>query len=193
MSMATPDVALRRAIAFLDKIGLAPELVDALPALSFLPGVRITRGRLLLTPVCPASNLLHEAGHLACLPPPYRESVDGDVSCAIRAMFAHLHTLDLEPDHPLMRAALQCSDPEATAWAWAAGLASGLAPADIIQDTEYAGDGASLRCMLSTGHYAGIHGLAHAGLCRLPRHPGGYPAMRRWLQDATPAASRASA
>jgi hypothetical protein len=70
-----------------------------------------------------------------------------------------------EPDGDLQRAVLQCSDPEATAWAWAAGQYLGLQPKAIIQDDEYGGDGSFLRLQLATGGYVGINGLSHAGFC----------------------------
>ena len=129
------------------------------------------------------SDLLHEAGHLALIPGRFRPGMNGDLSDGFTVMFKALDALDLPPDDPLSRAALQCSDPEATAWAWAAGTALGLPPETIITDDQYDGEGASIRQMLSMRLYLGIHGLIHAGLCLPPRNPGGFPALTRWLQD----------
>lgn len=76
---------------------------------------------------------------------------------------------------------------EATAWAWAAGVSIGLKPGQIIQDDEYDGDGASIRSRLQANQYAGINGLAHAGMCKrgawVPPEAR-YPNMTAWLQAA---------
>lgn len=70
--------------------------------------------------------------------------------------------LHQDPDHPLERAAIQCSDPEATGWAQSAGLAIGLVPEIIILDSEYDDSGADVRAMLLASQHVGINGLAHA-------------------------------
>lgn len=176
----SPDLA--RAIQFVRRIGIP---VHVLPAVTtgFLPHVAIVSGELNVGHACQASDLLHEAGHLALIPGRFRRDMNGDLSDGFTAMFKALDSLALPPDEPLNRAALQCSDPEATAWAWAAGTALGLPPETIITDDAYDGEGASIRQMLSMRLYLGIHGLIHAGLCLSPRNPGGFPALTRWLQD----------
>jgi hypothetical protein len=145
----------------------------------------IKSGRLFVDPAVGASHLLHEAGHLALLPQDYRHDAGMDPEDLVPYIYSGVAALDLHPDHPLMRALIQVSDPEATAWAWAAGLAAGLAPGQIIRAREYDGAGRDVREQVSSGYYAGIHGLAHAGFCRLARKPGGFPCMLKWLQDAT--------
>ncbi len=68
--------------------------------------------------------------------------------------------LDREPpDSPLSRAIIQCSDPEATAWAWAAGIHLGLPPKIIIQHDEYDGAGRDIRQGLSINCYPGFTDL----------------------------------
>lgn len=186
--VAPPDAeAIAGAAAFLRGIGISCEKVSS--ANGFLTGVEISDGGLLYEPQCPVSNLLHEAGHIATVPQPWRQRIAGNVSGAHRAMFADLERMELDPDSPLMRAAMQCSDPEATAWAWAAGKHLGLPEELIILDTEYDGDGAGIRLALSIGQYLGIHGLAHAGFCsirtgRSPLPP--FPRMAHWTQPAQP-------
>lgn len=179
--------ATAAAAAFLCSIGIACHEVAGVKG--FLKGVAVEAGCLLYDPACPVSNLLHEAGHIGTAPLPWRQLMTGDVSRAHRVMFADLERLDLDPDCPLMRAALQCSDPEATAWAWAAGKHLGLPEELIILDSEYDGDGAGIRLALSMGRYAGIHGLAHAGFCSV--RAGGsplptYPSLAHWTQPARP-------
>lgn len=153
----------------------------------FIDGVRIENGGLIVAPSCRASGLLHEAGHLACVPGRFRGYMSDNLAHGMRKMMDELQPMALTPDHPLERAAIQCSDPEATAWAWAAGMAIGMAPEQIIQDDEYDGDGTDIRMMLSASQYVGIHGLAHAGMCKrgawaAPEDR--YPNMTTWLQTA---------
>lgn len=183
---------LSRVTSFLKEIGLT---VNIQPGVSgFAEKACVHHGGLLLDPGCDASTALHEAGHLAITPHRYRPWMDGDLKFGIRRMLDDAYALGLHPDHPLMRAVVQCSDPEATAWAWAAGVRVGLEPERIIQDHEYDGEGASVRLGLlpsltatrRVSGYPGIHGLAHAGFCGLYRESPlpMYPTLRTWLQDA---------
>lgn len=177
---------LERTVCFLRGIGLVCTMKPG--AHGFVHGVSIRHGGLEVdmqkaTP----SALLHEAAHVCILPTRFRHLACGDLTDAFQVMFAETDFSD--PDAPPARAAIQCSDPEATAWAWAAGRALGLAPDVIIQDDEYEGEGKWIRLQLASGHYAGIHGLAHAGFCtvresvlsRLQGHPV-FPNLSRWLQ-----------
>jgi hypothetical protein len=177
------DAMLQRVIDHLRAIGLAVHVEAG--ANGFAPGVRIVDGTLHVDPSCLPSTLLHEAGHLATVPARFRVLMNDNLAVGIKRMFEELAIMDLHPDHPLQRAAIQCSDPEATAWAWAAGLACGLAPHEIIRDPEYGGAGAEIRSMLSCRQYAGINGLAHAGMCKQGHSvqiSERYPAMTAWLQ-----------
>jgi len=171
-------------VAFLSSIGLVVRHVASVSSDSFLPGIEIRDGEILLSPDGTISSLLHEAGHVACIPTRYRSWVSGDVEEALRAAFKDLNRHDLVPDHALTRAMIQCGDSEATAWAWAAGVHLGIPPAAIIEDLDYNGAGGEVRLGLSVNAYCGINGLAHAGMCKFPRHGDGYPKMLKWLQDA---------
>lgn len=176
---------LRNVIDYLREVGL--EIHEVPGADGFVPGCRIVSGILHVDPGCAPSALLHEAGHLATVPTRFRSLMSDDLAVGMKSMFDELAKLGLDPDHPLVRAAIQCSDPEATAWAWAAGVAIGLAPEDIIQDVEYDGSGADIRAMLQAGQYAGINGLAHAGMCKRGHWVDEglrYPKMQQWLQAA---------
>ena len=171
------DPALPIAVAGLRAIGLTVIEDDA--AVGFVPGVRIAGGTLRYAPGATDSNLLHEAGHLAILPENLRPLAEDDLSGvweAIRGEFQTARCAD--PDAPYPRAD-QCSDPEATAWAFAAGRQFGLAPEQIIRDQDYDGDGAGVRFGLEHNAYAGIHGLRHAGFLARVRD---FPKLERWLQ-----------
>ena len=177
-----------RVIQALDDIGLEVRIVEG--ARGFLPNLRIVGGALHVAPNCSVSDLLHDAGHLACIPKRYRARANDDLDVVAKDMLDDLERLNVHPDSPLYRAVIQCSDPEATAWAFAFGRHLGLAPEDIIEDDQYpddsgVGTGAEVRAALSMGMYIGIHGLAHAGFCstnrfgRLPQ----YPKLAYWTQE----------
>lgn len=176
---------LPRVIDFLRSIGLEVQIMPG--ATGFVPGCRIVAGALHVDASCEASAILHEAGHLAAVPGRFRSYMSDDLSAGMKRMFEELALMNLGPDDPLERAAIQCSDPEATAWAFAAGLAIGLAPEDIVQDAEYDGSGAEIRSMLLANQYVGINGLAHAGMCKRGIWVAKelrYPHMEHWLQPA---------
>lgn len=175
-----------KAMAFLASIGLAVSVVEG--AQGFLKHVAIVEGGLQVDPRAAVSDLLHEAGHVAIMPAPYRHYLNGDIQEGERAMFEDLERQNLQPDSPLWRAAIQACESSATAWAYAAGTALGLSPEQIIQDHEYSGDGEWIRLALSLNSYLGVNGLAHAGFCVVRANPYSkderpvYPAMAYWLQ-----------
>jgi hypothetical protein len=179
--MTFKNGALRRVVDFLRDVGMEVELECG--ADGFLKGCQIKGGRVLVDPRCEVDVVLHEAGHLAIIPPEFRPTINDDVEQALVGAAAVAWGVDLDPDHPIRRALLQCGDTEATAWAWAAGLEAGVEERRIIRKRDYGGSGVSIRLALRVGCYAGIHGLAHAGMCRLPQS-GGFPKMEKWLQDA---------
>lgn len=183
-----PSRYWRRTVAFLREIGLVIILRPG--ATGFLPYIRIVDGQLHVDLQCPISNLLHEAGHLATVPERYRPAMSDNLANGHKLMLADINRQDLEPDDPLWRAALQASDPEATAWAWAVGKHLNVPAELVIHDAEYDGTGADVRLALELGSYAGIHGLAHAGFCVtrpqltvLVNRPA-YPQLGWWLQRA---------
>lgn len=176
------------AIQFLNSIGIAT--TSSPGATGFLPGVKISGGALFVDPSCHISDLLHEAGHVAIFPATYRHLMSGNISNAQRAMFDDLRKRDIDPDSQIYRAAIQSSDPEATAWAWAAGVHLGVEQDEIVLSHQYEGDGESIRLGLALGLYIGIHGLAHAGFCSVNRMTAAYtgkplyPKLAMWTQSS---------
>lgn len=172
------------AMQFLSAIGLQVQVEAG--ASGFIDRVAVVEGGLRVDPLAPASGLLHEAGHLAVMPTRFRHFLTGNLGEGMRQAFAALDQLDLEPDDPLMRAMLQTSDPEVTAWAWAAGKAIGLPDEIIIEDDDYQGEGEGIRIALAANSYVGINGLSHAGFCVPRRNPYRalpvYPELAHWLQ-----------
>lgn len=174
-------LGVTRVIVFLEDIGIPVSVRQG--ASGFLDLVSAEAGGLVIDPACSASNLLHEAGHLAIIPGQFRPMAQGDLSDVEQAMGEAM--LLEPPDSPLARAVLQASEGEASAWAWAAGMHLGLPSGIVIQDEDYDGGGALVRSMLSAGRHFGVHGLHHAGFCDL-RGPGAYPVMRHWVQPDIP-------
>lgn len=144
MLAARPSPALQRTVDFLTDIDL--QWCWSQGASGFTEGIDIVDGTLLVCPSARPSALLHEAGHLAILPGQFRPLAQRNVSGVIDLMMESADFFD--PDAALPQAALQCSDPEATAWAWAAGRAIGLADEEIFMDDEYDHEGAFVRLSL---------------------------------------------
>jgi hypothetical protein len=177
---------LRRVIDFLNEIGLPCSVSPGVKG--FLPGVRIELGTLLVDPNAFPGDVLHEAGHLATMPGRFRRQASDNIDTVLRLM---LDTVDFSnPDVGEARAAIQCGDPEATAWAWAAGEHIGLVPGQIIALSHYGGTGGEIREMLRARAYVGIHGLSSAAFC--VTRPGAmekirglpaYPKLAMWLQQ----------
>jgi hypothetical protein len=178
-----------RLIAFLSEIGI-DVIVGSDTNGGFLDTCKIEKGHLIASPNTPISDILHEAGHLAILPEIYRTKVTGDSDEVIREIHKSIFLAHGE-DHPFPRAIVNSSDQAATAWAWAAGRHLGIAPEKIIQDSDYDNSGHDMRIMLSTGMYAGIHSLAHAGFCQTKRNPyvnegAVWPELNYWVTPAAP-------
>lgn len=185
--MSAPDIPT--IFSFLRNIGL--KVVEYPGASGFTEGVDIKDGVLLVdTDVVKPSNLLHEAGHLAIVPPEFRALFQTNVAGGQEAAFAAALQMGAEPDSPMLKAVMQTSDPEATAWAWAAGKHLGIDDDRIILDEEYGDQGENIRVMLQIGRYAGIHGLANAGFCAVSKAVADYrdiplyPALSMWSQHS---------
>lgn len=179
--MPTP---LERTVSFLNQIGIQTIMTET--AGGFLDHVRIVAGVLHVTPEAPPSNVLHEAGHVAIVPSPFRVLMDNDVDVGVHEMFERAKAKGIEVSPEQWQQMIQVSETEATAWAWAAGKAIGLGDEEIIEDHDYEGDGAIERLRLSLNSHLGIHGLQHAGFCRVRASSPGvgkvYPELNFWLQ-----------
>lgn len=150
-------------VDFLRSIGI--EVRDgAVPADSFLPGLRLVAGALVVdrSALRWPGDLLHEAGHVATTPAALRSTLDDRIE-----------------DDPAVE---HRNEAEATAWAWAALTHLGLPAEVLFHDGGYHGHSAGLRLTYSLGVYPGAAGLAAAGLTRLDG-PERYPRLLRWLRE----------
>lgn len=173
---------LVRTMEFLDSIGIQCRRQEG--ASGFLKGVRIVDGRIHVDCAAAVEDLLHEAGHLAVLPEPYRKFASDDLEGVQARMGKDLENDVCEVDSRLMRAIMQSGEAEATAWAWAAGLHLDLPPELIISDASYGGTGASMRTQLHLRGYLGINGLWHGDMCARPHQKDlpQYPTLLHWVQ-----------
>jgi hypothetical protein len=151
---------------FLKEIGLAVRAgavvgPTALPGIDVAPGVLIVDEAGLLYP----GDLLHEAGHLAVVPP------------ARRADFHH------------DAGNIPAEEMAAIAWSYAAARHIGIDAALVFHEHGYRGDGPTIVENFDAGRFIGTPildhaGMAHDGARRTPEGAKPYPHMIRWLREA---------
>ena len=160
---------LETILAFLDEIEL-PASEGFVPTDSFLPGIRIERGTLVLDRLALRwpGDLLHEAGHIAVTPSALRPALDDALEASVPVPHA--------------------GEAEATAWAYAAIARLRLHPSVLFHEGGYRGHSPGLVMSYSCGVYPGAFGLAQAGMTVIgaeARQAGvpPYPWMTRWLRE----------
>ncbi len=169
-------------------IGIGLEVVVAeLPGDTFLPGIRLCEGRVEVDPgrLRFPGDLLHEAGHLAVLPPDQRRTF-GDEDDGPEAV----STDDGDDDNaeaPVPGPNMGQLEIGAIAWSYAAALRLRLDPAVVFHDGGYRGRARGLLQNFSLGVYIGVADLQEAGLTAMPRDAerlgmAPYPQMSRWLR-----------
>ena len=132
---------------------------------TILPGIFIDHGAIVVDEARLRfpGDLLHEAGHLAVVPPRRRQEIHGNAGS--------------DPAEEMM----------AIAWSYAAALHIGLDPAVLFHD-DYKGGGAAILAAFTTGPGFGVPMLQWLGLAfrRSPEDPPDaptFPKMRRWLRE----------
>lgn len=150
---------------FLRAIGIGVE-ERALPPGTFLPGVRVVAGALVVDRATLRwpGDLLHEAGHIAVTPASQRSL---------------LHDAIDDADTP------HGGEMEATAWAYAAIVHLGLPSTVLFHEGGYRGQSAALAMTYDAGVHLGAHGLMQAGMavCGVGVDAAAaYPRMQRWLR-----------
>jgi hypothetical protein len=152
-------------VDFLAGIGI-PVRFGAVPGATAVPGIAIADGGLVLDVAVPShdGDLLHEAGHLALLPPSRREATTGLLPADIGAGY----------------------ELGAICWSVAAAWHLGLDLACVFHPDGYRDDGAWLIETFEQGVFPGLPLLQWAGLTWTPgTEPDGdapFPAMRQWLR-----------
>jgi len=151
-------------VDFLREIGLDVQ-VRTLTEPTFLPGIRIERGGLVVDParLTYPGDLLHEAGHLAVVPPAARATMHDDAGDD------------------------QTNELMSIGWSYAAVVHLGLAPAVVFHAGGYQDGGQTYLRNVAEGRYLAVPMLQWVGLTldrKRAREEGAapYPHMRSWLR-----------
>ncbi|GAA4043962.1 hypothetical protein GCM10022409_32560 [Hymenobacter glaciei] len=149
---------------FLAGIGLEVAEADLSAADTFVPGIFIDHGRLLIDPprLLYPGDLLHEAGHLAVTPAAERTLLSGNI-------------MDGKPDQH----GVDGEEIVAMLWSYAACQAIGLPPEIVFHPTGYRGSSHWILDNFRQGIYPGLPLLVWMGLTTTE----GFPRMTRWLRE----------
>ena len=133
---------------------------------TFLPGIRLEDGGMVVDEgrLSFPGDMLHEAGHLAVIPPDRRRTV-------------HINAGDDAAEEMM-----------AIAWSYAAAVHLGLDIAILFHEHGYRGGSAGLIENFSRGRYFGVPMLQWVGLAMEPGRESEngiapYPHMIRWLRE----------
>jgi len=157
-----------RIISFLTEIDL-PFHLEPLDESTFLPGLKMRDGALVIdtAKLLYPGDILHEAGHLACMPLDIRQQMSGD-----------LEDSDIHRGGEMM----------AIAWSYAAAVFLKIDPKVVFHDMGYKGGADNILSSFNKGTYLGLPLLQwsemsydQAAAAELSIKP--FPHMRRWLCD----------
>ncbi len=148
---------------FLAVIGL-PVSFEAIDDPTFLPGILIRNGGLVVdrSKLLYPGDMLHEAGHLAVMPPRIRQKMNGD--------------LDFDPIH-------QGGELAAIAWSYAACVHLGIDSRIVFHEHGYKGGGGHLADNYEQGGDMGVPLLVWNEMTCSPRTGSehAFPKMSNWL------------
>jgi hypothetical protein len=189
------SAATDRIVAFIQDLGI-PIRDGDVPADAFLPGVRIEGGGLVIdrAALFTPGDLLHEAGHLAVVPARYRHRIGADVDAGVAEVRAQAKASG-DADPVLDGLEGLGGELQAIAWSYAACCHLELPLEIVFRPGAYGTDknGGAHPMMIAQqielGFFPGLHRLIQAGMTAQPQSllhpdapPGGFPAMRLWLQ-----------
>ena len=130
---------------FLDEIGIQYKIVNEVGE-SFLQGIRINKGVINIHPerIIAVGDILHEAGHIACIPGDKRVMVEDDIQSSIGEEYAYELAVIM--------------------WTVAAAHHLDIPLNKIFHDQGYKGDSDWLIEEISSGNYIGLPLLQWLGL-----------------------------
>lgn len=162
---AFSDPLTARIAGFLREIGLEV-LAATLPADTFLPGIALEGGRILVdeSRLAHPGDLLHEAGHLAVKPAAERAGAGAGLDADLGEEMG------------------------AIAWSYAAVRALELDPAVVFHSAGYRGAAHGFLDNFAAGRYVAVPLLQWMELCMDEAHAAEagvppYPHMLRWLRE----------
>lgn len=157
---------LNRICDFIRNLGI-PVRFRSIESDCFLPGILIEAGGLSIDPekMKYPGDLLHEAAHIAVVPPADRPGLGADAA----------------KNRPNSSAEeMMC-----IAWSYAAALHIGIDPYIVFHEFGYKGGGASIVENFSEGRYFGVPMLEWTGLCankeQISQGAEPYPKMLKWM------------
>lgn len=131
-------------LSFLEEIGLKYYL-EPLNEETFLPGLKLRNGALIIDKdkLLHIGDVLHEAGHLACVPGNIRKEMSGN-----------LEDCDLHRGGEMM----------AIAWSYAAAVFLNINPEIVFHENGYKGGAKNILQNFDEGHYLGLPLLQWSGM-----------------------------
>jgi hypothetical protein len=170
MQNATTNDIASTLISFITSIGI-PVWFEPIAETTFLPGLRIRDGGIYVDhdKLKYPGDLLHEAGHLAVIPPADRPLLNED-NIGLREHQAAEEMMTI-------------------AWTYAVCVHLGIDPHIVFHENGYKGDGANIADNFSEGRYFGVPVLQWIGMTIDPSGPQKpddavcYPQMIRWMRE----------
>ncbi|MBS1522311.1 MAG: hypothetical protein JST50_15025 [Bacteroidetes bacterium] len=159
------NTIMEQMLSFIKGIGLEYHFETIEPK-TFLPGLDFRKGALIIDrdKLLYPGDILHEAGHLACMPPDVRKTMTGD-----------LENNNLNQGGEMM----------AIAWSYAVCLHLGIRPEVVFHENGYKGSGGSIVDNFNEGNYFGVPLLEWCGMCYSPKaakklNAEPFPSMISW-------------
>lgn len=166
MTNTTRDI-----LSFLNRIGLIFTL-EPIEGETFLPGLKLSEGTLMIDidRLLYPGDILHEAGHLACMPPEIRKNMSDD-----------LPICDLHAGGEMM----------AIGWSYAACIYMGLDPKVVFHEKGYQNGSESLINNFEQSMFIGVpmlqwHGMTYDEKNAKAYGHEPYPVMQKWLCSSRP-------
>ena len=163
---------LDKILRFLDKIGIEYSL-EPITGKTFLPGLKLRKGILIVDTekLLYPGDILHEAGHLATMPPEIRLDMSDD-----------LGNNDLHKGGEMM----------AIAWSYAVCIELNIDPAIVFHEDGYKGSASNIVENFREGRFFGVPLLVWCGMTSNPSvdeqgRKKGFPKMLRWTCEKRPA------
>lgn len=158
-------------LPFLDTIGITYSL-EAISEDTFLPGLKLRKGILVIDTdkLLYPGDVLHEAGHLACVPPDMRQTLSDTI------------------ENNDMNAATEMM---AIAWSYAACLYLNVDPHVVFHENGYKGGGRDLVYGYQNGSIMGVPMLQLYGMCydydmAAQHNTMPFPHMQKWVSEFNP-------